>query len=143
MSTGRDKYRNTVPSLSDVLAATDADAMVVTVAATKDQTFNDAKRGDRVALVIVTDEYPDNPYFPSTGKGGGVDRLYDQLGDDQAKWVGERIALIRVRDVFNPSTGTKSDKFHVAPVEEWADIFRDFDKAQRGVRKPAPKGRGR
>lgn len=146
MSSGRDKYRTSLPSLSDVLAEQKGvDTAVVTIAAVKDQQFTDAQRGPRLALVIVTEEYPDNAYFPSTGKGGGVDRLYDKLGENQARWVGERIALVRVPDVFNPSTGTKSDKFHVAPVEEWDDILADFEKATRRTpaRAAAPVARKR
>lgn len=139
MSEGREKYRNTVPSLSDVLAKSDADTAVVTIVDTKDQVFNDKARGDRVALVVMVEEYPDNPYFPSTGKGGGVDRLYDALGDDQGKWKGERVALVRVKDVFNPSTGQRSDKFHVAPAGEWDSIFKEYDRATRSSR-PAAKG---
>ena len=137
---GREKYRSSVPSLSEVLAnQKGVDAAVVTISETKDQLFKD-QRGDRVALVILTEEYPNNPYFPSTGRGGGVDRLYAKLGDDQARWRGERIPLVRVRDVFNPTTGTKADKFHVAPEDEWDDILAEFAKAERS-RTKAPKGR--
>lgn len=141
---GRDRYRSSKPSLSDVLAETDADAVVVTIKEVKDQTFaGDAPGKDRLALVIVTDEYPENGWFPNAGRGGSVDRLYDKLGDDQAAWIGERLPLVRVRDVYNPQTGNRSDKFHAAKVEadakgvvEWDDILAQADGKRTRVRTP-------
>lgn len=135
-----DEYRTSKPSLGDVLAATKADTAVVTIKEVKDQKFTDPTRGERLALVIVTEEYPDNPFFPNSGRGGSVDTLFDSLGDDQAAWVGERVPLVRVRDVYNPTTKTRADKFHVAPADEWDAIFKDFDRAQRAGR-AHPKGK--
>lgn len=143
---GAEKYRTSVPSLSEVLVDSDSDAAVVTIKETKDTTFSGSGgRPDRLVLVIISDEYPENPYFPSTGKGGGVDRLYAKLGENQKTWPGERIALVRVRDVFNPTTKEHADKFHVAPPDEWDDIFAAFDKSARKTRRvtPTAKKRGR
>lgn len=150
----RDKYRTNKPSLSDVLAETEHDVVVVTIQETKDQTFTGDEPGkDRVALVIITEEYPEAAWFPNAGRGGSIDRMYDKLGENQAKWIGERIPLVRVRDVWNPSTKTRSDKFHAAATTpdkkgnvEWDDILAEADgKARpraRAVAAPKAKARG-
>lgn len=134
-----DDYRTSQPSLGDVLAAQrGVNAAVVTIKEVTEQKFPPRQEGgkERLALVIRTEEYPDNAYFPSAGKGGPIDRLFDRLGDDTDRWAGEKIPLVRVRDVTNPSTGTKADKFHVPPTDEWDDILEQFAPKAKG------KGRG-
>lgn len=142
MSEGRERYRTNQPSLGEVLAEQEGDVAVITIKEVKDQTFTDANKKSRVAMVILSEEYPDNPYFPSAGRNGAIDRLFDKLGDDQTAWVGEKIPLTRVHGVYNPSTQTTSDKFHVAALDEWDEILKEHEASLKSRRQP-PKSGGR
>lgn len=102
-----------VTSLSEVLASMPGEEFEVTIARTHDHTFTDAGRPPRLALVVTTVEYPRNPYYPNTGVGGSVARLYELLGEDQRRWVGKSIILRRFRGVYDPTLKRHGDKFRV------------------------------
>lgn len=111
------KHPYVVRSLSEVLASmTGLQRIVVTVTGTSDKEFEDGPK-KRLALQVWVKEYPRNPYYPSPGKGGGIDRLYAALGNDQAAWIGKTITLVRVRNQYEPHTKKRADKFHVVVPE--------------------------
>lgn len=143
-----DDFRTSKPSLSAVLAEQKGDHIIVTIQEVKEQKFGDSAKGERErnALVIVTTEYPENGWFPNSGKGGSVERLFDRLGDDLDRWAGQRVPLVRVRDVYNPQTGDRNDVFHAARLEEWDDMLRAGKRATPAAvaaKAPAKKGRVR
>ena len=52
-----------------------------------------------------------------------VQNLCDALGTDDNDWVGQRVALVKVRNT-NPRDGSIVTKYEVAPANEWQEIFR-------------------
>lgn len=106
-------------SLSQYLAEQPGDAAVVTIKSVDEEEVTKSAGRKRKALVITTQEYPDNKW---TVNAGSTAVLFARLGNDLDKWIGATVPLVRVT-VNNPTSGDPEEKFHAAPVEEWDDLL--------------------
>lgn len=124
-------------SLSQLLAETEADAAVVTIARVEEREVRkDGGHGGqggrtRKALVILTKEYPANEWVVNVGNTA---ILFDKLGNDLDRWEGERVPMVRVQST-DLRDGSPQDKFHAAPADAWDEIFAQFDKPAKAVKR--------
>lgn len=110
------------------LRPTDAggkDTLVLTVA--------DARMGivvdGRTTGLLEFEEFPEHVQWVNKTD---VKSLVEALGDDDAKWRGKRVPLLKVRQ-NNPSTGKPVEKYMVAPAEDWDEIFGAYDRKRKGA----------
>lgn len=116
-------FRETLPTLK-ARDLRGAPSTVVTIARAPEIVPATDKRSKREKLLLMKfKEWPDRNYYPNPTSIG---RLMKRLGKETETMVGERIAL-KVEPETNPETKAEVDALHIAPTEEWDEIFREYD----------------
>lgn len=95
----------------------------------------DARRPNRrrdepefeTAIVLAFKEFPNRIYWLNKMS---VNILCDVYGDDETKWIGERVPLVVKEKVKNPGTQTYDDMLWVANADEWEKLFADEEEAR-------------
>lgn len=128
----REEYRGSSKPALDA-SQIRGDATVLTVSRVEEISIPDAERegGKRKALVIEFAEFPDNSYWPNST---GINILCDQFGEDEKRWVGESVPLVKV-DAKNPRTNKTEPKMWVAGGDEWEAILTGGGKGRKTVAK--------
>lgn len=125
----------------------DAESTVLTIGAVReiDVKDNEQASGYRRSLLLTFKEFPNNDFWCNR-----TDALIliDEFGEDEKRWVGKEVPLVREENENPRKRGEVVANLHVAKRGEWKDVFAAFARAKRGgrasktVRKTAPK-RGR
>lgn len=104
-----------------------AEIVVVTIASVewRKSSFKNANQP-----VLTFEEFPEHEL--RVGKRG-TDRLCQQLGDDDADWIGGRVPLAKNREEVGTNTYIV---YQIAPVEEWAALL----KANKAATKKSRRG---
>lgn len=115
----RAEYTGARPKLDvDVLGKKNVGIFTIADAEELELPDNDSDEPDAVRLQVVLTfrEYPDEAYYLSRGD---TITLIDLFGEDESKWRGKKVPLIKKPWVFKKKKGVS---LRLADVEDWADI---------------------
>lgn len=110
----------------------DADVAILTVKEAEEIEITQDNM-QRPRLVLTFEEFPDKGYWCNTT---AVKTLCGKLGNNEAKWTGKLVPLIRAM-TRNPSTGKNQAVMWVADGDKWEDLIAE----NSGRRRPASRGK--
>lgn len=96
------------------------DATVLTVAVVEQTQFRE-KPGDppKNKVAITFAEFPEQTYFVNVT---GLRNLCDKLGNDETKWIGARVPLVKTQAPDPRTPGRTVTSLWVASLREWDQI---------------------
>lgn len=77
---------------------------------------SDEEDATRMQVVLTFSQFPDEAYYLSRGD---TVTLIDLLGEDEQKWIGKKIPLVKRSWVYKKKKGVS---LRLADVNDWADI---------------------
>lgn len=101
----------------------DAEVAVLTVT-NVEQTESNMDGESRPRLFLESREFPEKVYYVNVT---GIRVLVGKLGNDEARWVGCRVPLVRAM-APNPRNKNKlQPALHIAPAEKWDELLAEYD----------------
>lgn len=104
----------------------DADVAILTVKEAEEIEITQDNT-QRPRLVLTFEEFPDKGYWCNTT---AVKTLCGKLGNNEAKWVGKSVPLIRAI-TRNPSSGKNQPVMWVADGDKWEDLIAENSGRRR------------
>lgn len=77
---------------------------------------SDEEDATRMQVVLTFSQFPDEAYYLSRGD---TVTLIDLLGENEQKWIGKKIPLVKRSWVYKKKKGVS---LRLADVNDWADI---------------------
>ena len=134
----RGEYTSSRPKLDiEVLGKKNAGIFTVADAEEIEVPDNDSEDADatRKQVVLTFREYPDEAYYLSRGD---TITLIDLFGDDETKWRGHKLPLVKRPWTFKKKKGVS---LRLAELDDWADIGVKIPTRKAQV--PAARNNGR
>lgn len=92
---------------------------------------SDDEDATRMQVVLTFSQFPDEAYYVSRGD---TVTLIDLFGEDEQKWIGKKIPLVKRPWTFKKKKGVS---LRLADVNDWADIGVPLPRAKKAPAKRA------